>query len=73
MEIKLYYQTPEGIDRPVKTYRPNPGYFVAAPIFNFTSNYSGRSVQIGKVVEISLDIVVQKISLPGIIEVSYRT
>lgn len=69
VEINLYYKTPDDVDRPVKTYRPNPGYFAGIPTFNLTSNDSTRIIQVGKVVEISLQIIVKKISLPGIIEV----
>ena len=73
VEIKLYYRTPDNVDRPVKTYAPDPGYVAGVPTFNLSSNMSGRAVKIGNIIDVSLQILIQKISLLANIEVSCNT
>jgi hypothetical protein len=70
VEIKIGYNTSKGENRPVRTYKPNPGYLAGVPLFNVSSNAPGRLINIGQLVDITINIVVSKITLEGKLYVS---
>ena len=70
IEIKIRYKTSKGEDRPIRTYKPNPGYLAGVPLFNLSSNAPDRLVHIGQLVDITVKIVVTKMTLEGKLYVS---
>ncbi|XP_028406171.1 uncharacterized protein LOC114528690 [Dendronephthya gigantea] len=65
VEIRIEYQTSGGVDRPVRTYKPSPGYIAGVPSFNLSSNAPDRLVNIGQPVDITVTILLNKMVLKG--------
>lgn len=73
VEMKIRYQTKTGgKDRPIKTYTAKPGYFAGVPLFNLTSNAPNRIIKIGQLVDVTVKILIKKLTLKGKLHVSWR-
>lgn len=75
VEIKIQYKTSKSEVRPIRTYKPNPGYLAGVPSFNLSSNAPDRLVNfglvnIGQLVDITVKILVRKMTLEGELYVS---
>ena len=63
--IEIHYKTSKGEDRPVKEYKPNPGYIAGAPSYLLSTDPSNTTIHIGQVVEVTLKIIVKRMTLDG--------
>ena len=70
VEIKIRYNTSKSEDRPIRTYKANPGYLAGVPSFNLSSNAPDRLVNIGQLVDITVKMLVKKMTLEGKLYVS---
>ena len=70
VEIKILYKTSTNVDRPVRIYKPNPGYLAGVPTFNLSSSVPNRLVNIGQLVDVTVKIILKKMSLEGKLYVS---
>lgn len=67
--IEILYKTSKDEDRPVKKYKPNPGYIAGAPSYLLSTDPSNTTIHIGQVVEVTLKIIVKRMTLYGNINV----
>lgn len=63
--IKILYQTSKGEDRPIKTYKPDPGYLAGVPLFSLSADPSNMSINIGQLIEVTLNITIRRMTLYG--------
>ena len=70
VEIQISYKTSKSQARPIRTYKPNPGYIAGVPSFNLSSSVPDRLVNIGKLVEITVKILISRMTLSGKLYVS---
>ena len=68
--VKIHYKTSEGEDRPIRTYTANPGYLAGVPAFSVSTDSSNMIFHIGQLVEVTLKIVVRRLTLDGKLYVS---
>ena len=69
VEIQIHYKTSSGVVRPIRTYKPDPGYLAGVPSFLLSVNSS--IITIGQLVDVTIDIVVKRMTLNGELYVSY--
>ena len=67
--LKIHYKTSAGEDRPVKEYKPSPGYFAGAPLYFLSTDLPNATIHIGQIVEVTLNIVVKRMMMYGSIHV----
>lgn len=70
--IKILYQTSKGEDRPIKTYKPDPGYLAGVPLFSLSADPSNMSINIGQLIEVTLNITIRRMTLYGNLFVSVK-
>ncbi len=70
--IKIKYQTSSGTDRPIRTYKPDPGYLAGVPFFSLSADPSSMILNIGQLVAVTVKIVVRRMTLYGKLYVSIK-
>ena len=68
VEIQINYTTSKGEARPIRTYKPDPGYIAGVPSFSLTA--PNITINIGQTIEITLSILIKRMTLNGTVNVS---